>query len=116
MVSPKRSEAPRLAALPPAHEAPRAPAVADDAPRIQVLRGGIRRAGSVRPQRPAVLPVPDAAVLAPRIAVLRGGAAFRSAHTALLPPVKQPAVTVIRGAPGLAGLVHPGPLVLRIRD
>jgi hypothetical protein len=125
VASPKPSAAPKLAALPPAHEAPRAPAVVDDASRIQVLRGGLRRAGSVRPQHPAVLPVPDtAAHAAPRIAVLRGGAAFRSAHTALLPPVKQPAVTVIRGArsaapglaPGLAGLAPPGPLVLRIRD
>ena len=75
----------------------------------------------MRPQRPAVSPVADtAAHAAPRIAVVRGGAAFRSAHTALLPPVKQPDVTVIRGArsapPGLAGLAAPGPLVLRIRD
>jgi hypothetical protein len=71
---------------------------------------------------------------APHIVVLRGGAGFRSAHTALLPAVKQPAVTVIRGrgaqsavpglapsaasslAPGLAALAPPGPLVLRIRD
>jgi hypothetical protein len=107
------------------HEAPRAPVVAADPPQIQVLRGGLRRAGPVRPQRPAVLPVPDTAVhAAPRIAVLRGGAAFRSAHTALLPPVKPPAVTVIRGArsaapglaPSLAGHAPPGPLVLRIRD
>jgi hypothetical protein len=113
--------APRLAALPPAQEAPQAPAIVSDAPPILVLRGGLRRATSVRPQRLAALPAPDAAAhAAPRITVLRGGAAFRSAHTALLPPVRQPAIAVVRGirpaASGLAGLAPPGPLVLRIRD
>jgi hypothetical protein len=106
--------------VPPAHETPHASAVASDAP-ILVLRGGLRRATSVRPQRLAALPAPDTAThAAPRISVLRGGAAFHSAHTALLPPVKQPAITVVRGArpaaPGVAGLAPPGPLVLRIRD
>jgi hypothetical protein len=124
--APKPSAAPRLAALPPAQEAPPAPAIVSDAPQILVLRGGLRRATSVRPRRVAAAPAPDTAareapsIVAPRISVLRGGAAFRSAHTALLPPVKQPTITVVRGArsaaPGLAGLARPGPLVLRIRD
>jgi DNA polymerase-3 subunit gamma/tau len=122
--APKPSAAPRLAALPPAQEAPSAPAVVSDAPQILVLRGGLRRATSVRPRRVAAAPAPDMvaqeapSVVAPRISVLRGGAAFRSAHTALLPPVKQPAIAVVRGArsPGLAGPARPGPLVLRIRD
>jgi hypothetical protein len=132
--APKPSATPRLAALPPAQEAPSAPAVVSDAPQILVLRGGLRRATSVRPRRVAATPAPDTAaqdapsnvapsnvapsIVAPRISVLRGGAAFRSAHTALLPPVKQPAIAVVRGArsPGLAGLARPGPLVLRIRD
>jgi hypothetical protein len=129
--APKPSAAPRLAALPPAHEAPPAPAIVSDAPQILVLRGGLRRATSVRPRRVAAAPAPDTAaqeapsgmapsIVAPRISVLRGGAAFRSAHTALLPPVKQPAIAVVRGAQsaasGLAGLARPGPLVLRIHD
>jgi hypothetical protein len=127
--APKPSAAPRLAALPPAQEVPPAPAIVSDAPQILVLRGGLRRATSVRPRRVAAAPAPDTAaqeapstvapsIVAPRISVLRGGAAFRSAHTALLPPVKQPAIAVVRGArsPGLAGLARPGPLVLRIRD
>jgi hypothetical protein len=118
---PKPSAAPRLAALPPAQEAPHAPAIVSDAPQILVLRGGLRRAISMRPQRLAARPAPDAAAHeAPRNTVLRGGGAFRSARTALLPPVRPPAIVVVRGtrpaAPGLAGLAPPGPLVLRIRD
>jgi hypothetical protein len=113
--APKPSAPSRLAALPPAHEAP---AVASDAPQILIVRGGLRRATSVRPRRLAAAPAPDTAAPDTRITVLRGGA-FRSAHTALLPPVRQPAVAVVRGAkpaaPALAGLA-PGPLVLRIRD
>jgi hypothetical protein len=141
---PNPSAAPRLAALPPAQEAPQAPAVASDAPPILILRGGLRRATSVRPQRLAAVPAPDTAaqeapgilapgivapgivapgivasrIMAPPITVLRGGAAFRSAHTALLPAVQPPAIAVVRGTrpAGLAKLAAPGPLVLRIRD
>jgi hypothetical protein len=118
----KPSAAPRFAALPPAQEAPQAPAVASDAPPILILRGGLRRATSVRPQRVSAVPAPEPAVqettrvVAPPVTVLRGGAAFRSAHTALLPPVQPPAIAVVRGTRpvGLAKLA--APLVLRIRD
>jgi len=149
VVLPNPSAAPRLAALPPAQEAPQAPAVASDAPPILILRGGLRRATSVRPQRLAAVPTPDTAAqeapgivapgilapgivapgivapgivaprnMAPPITVLRGGAAFRSAHTALLPAVQPPAIAVVRGTrpADLAKLAAPGPLVLRIRD
>jgi len=113
--------------------------VASDAPPILILRGGLRRATSVRPQRLAAVPTPDTAAqeapgivapgivapgivaprnMAPPITVLRGGAAFRSAHTALLPAVQPPAIAVVRGTrpADLAKLAAPGPLVLRIRD
>jgi hypothetical protein len=118
---PNPSAAARFAALPPAQEMPQAPAVASDAPQILIVRGGLRRATSVRPQRLNPVPAPDPAVHdAPRITVLRGGG-FRSAHTALLPVVQPLAIAVVRGtrpatAPSLAKLSAPGPLVLRIRD
>jgi hypothetical protein len=118
---PRPSAAAKFAALPPAQETPQAPAVASDAPQILIVRGGLRRATSVRPRRLGPVPPPAQLVQgAPHITVLRGGA-FRSAHTSLLPVVQPPDIAVVRGArpaaaPSLVKLAAPGPLVLRIRD
>lgn len=117
----------KLAALPPSHETPRALAV-NDVPQIRIVRGGPGFAKAAPShaavQQLAALP-PPRIIAVPRneatgITVLRGGPRLRSAPAGILPPVTPPAVTVVRGArpkaPGLAGLAHPGPLVLRIQN
>lgn len=90
-----------------------------DTPQIMVVRGGLRRTGAARraTQRLAALPSPAEAP-APTITIVRGGAGQRQVATTRLPALRQPGVTVIRGAknvPTVAGLTPPGPLVLRIR-